>query len=391
MNEYDDRAERAFRDALDAQVTSFAPTDLDVPEPPHRPRWHATAAVAAAVVLVAGTAIGVALARNNAATPAAGPTPTPATSPTAANDMLPPPQAGWHYESYRDLVVQAPDSWRYGDQPGSDWCASQGPDWTGFPTSPYVALDSGDTPTLAIGCPGPDPVQLALGLPSPERLWATHLALGTPSPDDPAVKDGAREAGGWTLIVRTVGHGRFSVLADADHLADARKVAASARVVTVDQVGCDTTSPIQEGLFPRPEHPFDLGTIGSLDAIAVCQYSPRVPAGEPGLVASRLLTGTDANAELGALHVAKIGGGPDTPDTCLHSEPPDTAIILRLNPGPDSRDAYVYYDSCVHNGIDDGTNVRELTEDDCARLWGDRVVQWSGSSAPFTRCHPAMS
>jgi len=389
MSENDERAERAFRDALSRRVDGFEPVDTDIPSRRGPGRWRSWGAVAAAGVLVAGTAVGVGFVTRHGGGLAGpdGTTTVPSTS-QAVSD-LPPPDPGWRYESYRDVVVQVPESWGYGPAPRSDWCSSGSGARSPYPTEPFVDTVGVTTGLRLIGCTeidnpdDPDP----LGMQAPERLWATHLSLGWQADPASDVPDGLTEYDGWTRIVTTVGHARFMLLADEPDLAVAQRIVDSARVVELDHNGCDATSPIQEGLFPRPEHPFDLGTIGRVDAIAVCQYYPRTPAGEPGLIASRLLTGTDANAELGALHVAKIGGGPDTPNTCLHSELPDTVIVLRIDPGS-GRDAYVYYDSCVHNGFDDGTNVRELSQDGCAPLWGDRVQQWGGSSAPFGRCHP---
>jgi hypothetical protein len=389
MTENDERAERAFRDALSQQADGFEPADTHVPSGRGPARWRSWGSVAAAGVLVAGTAVGVGLVTRHGGGLAGpdGPTTVPQTSQGAVSD-LPLPDPGWRYESYRDVVVQVPDSWGSGPAPRSDWCASAGGAKSPYPAEPFVDTNNGFGGVLAIGCSNmgdPDP----LGMEAPEQYWATHLSLGMPLVGE--TPDGVRELDGWTRIIATVGHARFTVLSDQKHLEVAQRVVDSARVVQVDHNGCDATSPIQDGLFPRPVQAFDMSTIGSVDAMAICQYEPRTPVDEPGLIASRLLTGTDANAELGALHVAKVGGGPDTPNTCLHSEPPDTAIVLRLNPGAESKDVYVYYDSCVHNGFDDGTSVLELTEDDCARLWGDRVLQWQGSSAAFSRCHPDQS
>jgi hypothetical protein len=385
MTENDDRAERALREALSREGDGFVPAELAAPTGRNSGRWRSWGAVAAAGLLVAATAIGIGLVTHDDGRLAGpdGPTTGPQTS--QAVSELPPPDGGWRYESYRDVVVQVPESWGYGSAPGSDWCASVGGAHR-FPTEPYVDTNNGFGGVLAIGCPNmgdPDP----LGMQAPQKYWTTHLSLLSPSRDEADV----REVNGWTRISRTVGHAELVALADQEHLAVAQRIVDSAQVVQVDHNGCDASSPIQDGLYPRPMHPFDLSTVGSVDAMAICQYSPRTPVGEPGLIASRLLAGTDANAELGALHVAKVGGGPDTPNTCLHTEPPDTAIVLRLNPRAGSKDVYVYYDSCVHNGFDDGTQVFELTEDDCARLWGERVVQWSGSSAPFDLCHPDQS
>lgn len=62
----------------------------------------------------------------------------------------------------------------------------------------------------------------------------------------------------------------------------------------------------------------------------------------------------------------------------------DMAIVLRLDTGSETHDVYGYMDWCIHNGFDDGTNVREP---DCLPLWGDRVLLLSGDSTPFARCH----
>jgi len=380
MTENDDRAERALREALSRQGDGFVPAETAVPTERSTRRWRSWGAVAAAFVLVAGTAIGIGLVTRDGGG-LAGPDTGHAVS------ELPLPDAGWRYESYRDVVVQVPDSWGYGHELTSAWCL--GDDGTSVNQTPFVGASNGYEVVPAIACGRRPGDVFGLGIEGPERLWVTNLSFGRP--EDEEVPDGVHTQDGWTRIVSTVGHARFTVLTDQAHLADARRIVDSATVTALDQNGCDVSSPIQDGVYPRPVHAFDLSTIGSVGAMAICQYSPRTPVGEPGLIASRLLTGTDANAELGALHVAKIGGGPDTPSTCLHSEPPDTAIVLRLNPGAESRDVYVYYDSCVHNGFDDGTQVFELTEDDCARLWGERVVQWSGSSAPFELCHPDQS
>jgi len=377
--EYGDRPERALRDALSHRAEEFEPVALDPTAPRRRTPWRAWrtwGAAAAAAVLVAGTAGGVAWWQGDDR-PGIGIDPT-------VEGQLAPPDAGWRYESFLDVVVQVPDTWGYGSAPRSDWCVSASEGQGPYPTEPYVAINGAGGAVLDIGCPNmddPDP----LGMEAPERLWTTHLSLG--SPMDHSVPDGTTELHGWTRIIATVGHARFTILADQAHLADAGRIVDSARIVTTDHHGCDATSPIQDGLFPRPPHPFDLASIGSVDEIAVCQYAFHGPEGEPALVASRLLSGPDANAELGALQGTTIGSGPNTPDTCSPDSGPDTAVVLRINPFAEPHDIYVYYDSCVHNGFDDGTNVRQLRRENCVPLWGERVIYWGGSSAPFQRCH----
>lgn len=78
-----------------------------------------------------------------------------------------------------------------------------------------------------------------------------------------------------------------------------------------------------------------------------------------------------------------VGGGPDTPDTCAKNMRGNTGIVLRLTAGGSVHEAYVYFDSCFGNGIDDGTALRALTTDNCVPLWSGHVVRWGGSAAPF--------
>jgi len=374
--QYDDRPEQAFRDALSHHAADVEAVELDLTRARGRSPWRVWAAVAAAAVLVAGTAVGVTWSTRDR-----GASPSPSNQ--TVGGSVPPPDPGWRYESYRDVVVQVPESWGHAPAPGADWCAIREDGPAAYATEPFVDIRGAASVVLAILC-SPAPDEVPLGMEAPERLWATHLSIGDPGD---GIADGVTQHDGWTRIVASAGHARFTVLADQAHLADAHRIVDSARIVTADHNGCDAASPIQKGLFPRPTQPFDLTAIGSVDEIAVCQYDLRMGPEQSWLIASRLLTGEAANAELGALQGTTIGSGPNTPDTCLPAESQDSAIVLRLDPGPEQHDIYVYYDACVHNGFDDGTNVRQLTEDNCRPLWGERVVQWSGSSAQYRRCH----
>lgn len=223
----------------------------------------------------------------------------------------------------------------------------------------------------------------------PRRYWATHVWFAdTPAPAGIGeVPDGRTNANGWTRIVRTVGSAKVFVLTDRVHSGDAERVIASARQVKVDPYGCGASSPIQAGGFVRPAAPFDVARLGAVDSVAVCLYDLGRPVGTPGLLASRELRGDDADALLAAIRAAPVGGGPDTPDTCLKGLSGDAAIVLRLVTASVTHDVYVYYDWCYGNGIDDGFTLRTLTPDNCGPLWAGRVEQWSGPSVPFQVCH----
>ena len=320
--------------------------------------------------------------------PVASDVDTESAAESGPGDPLPPPDPGWRYVSWRDVVVQVPESWDYGVAPGPDWCAfDQGGDDPPFPTTPYVADTNPYMATLSIGCPTPDGPRDVAGIWVPERYWAPHLWVEVP--DLPGLtRDGAHDLGnGWTILVRQVGTTSVTVLSDAAHLADAQRIVDSARVVETDHNGCDVRSPAQAEEFVRPEPAFDVTTVSGVDSISVCQYDRHSGEGAPGLMGSRLLTGAAADEELAAIQQAPIGGGPDTPETCADDMYGDTAVVLRLHDGDATYDVHAYYDWCFGNGFDDGTNLRELTTAACEPLWEPPVTFVSGSSAPFRRCH----
>ena len=110
MTENDERAERAFRDALSQRADGFEPADTHVPSGRGPARWRSWGSVAAAGVLVAGTAVGVGLVTRHDGGLAGpdGPTTVPQTSQAAVSEP-PPPDPGWRYEYYGDVVVEVPD------------------------------------------------------------------------------------------------------------------------------------------------------------------------------------------------------------------------------------------------------------------------------------------
>lgn len=294
--------------------------------------------------------------------------------------------AGWRYESFRDVQVQVPVAWEYRGSPGSDWCVGEEVS-DDIPSSPYVDLRGPFSGTLDIKCPGEGATPDLHGNGVPQRLWAPHLSFDfAERTDGPA--DGTATDAGWTRIVRTVGGARISVLTDDGHLDEARRIVDSATLVDVDANGCDTTSAIQANGYPRPSPAFDVLDLDSVDSIAVCQYAHGAGTDKPWKLASRGISGDAAqNLLLSAIKDSPAGGGPDTPETCSHEYVDGTAIVLRLRAGDRVHDMYVYYESCINNGFDDGTTRRALTPASCESLWGGRVVQTSGSSAPFRVCH----
>lgn len=386
MSEYDDRAERAFATALAREAERFEPVRLDVSPPRRGPAAWLPVLVAAAAVLVLVVPLSLAALWPVQYEPGNG----PATDlESSGSGTLPPPDPGWRYESFRDVVVQVPDSWGYASAPRSDWCVgARNP----YPTVPFVDVTSGRGLVRLLGCGTDEENRLGLGY--PRRLWATHLQLLDP---DQATPLGERSDGEWTRIVRDVGGARISLLADAAHLDEARRVVESARVVASDQHGCPTQAAIQAGGFVRPRPAFDLATLAAVERIAVCQYEladtsgEAPPPGHPGLLASREIAGPVASAVLAALQAAPVGGGPDAPENCLATMSGDDAVLLRLATADRVHEVHVFYDWCFGNGFDDGTALRELTAEGCAPLWGGRVVHLEGSAPSFQRCRTAAT
>jgi hypothetical protein len=362
----DDRAEQAFREAFRTRADAFEPDNLSSDPVPRRGRtWPLVLLTAAAVlVLAVGTLVWRSAGSDHRVSAAAASLPD-----------------GWRWESHANVEIAVPDSWGYRNAPGSDWCVfydeqgrpkNQAPS---FPETPYVDTTNGLGMTLDILCNQQMPV----------ALMATHLTFFD-SPDSEAEIPAG--ISGWTTITRAVGSTHVEMTTDSAHEDLARQVLATAHVVDVDQNGCAVTSPIQAAHAVRPDPAFDVTSLNGVDSIAVCQYLTH-GTGEPGLMASRLLTGAAANTELAALQSAPTGGGPNDPQNCIPDGWGDTGVVLRLTSGDQTHDMYGYYEWCTHNGFDDGSAVRELTVLDCASLWGDRVHDLTGSSATFARCLPA--
>jgi hypothetical protein len=366
--ERDDRAEQAFRDAFRTRAEALEPEVLSGdPVRTHRRAWPFVLVAAAAVLVLA---IGTLVWRSTGSDHAA---------PAVGSDVTLPD--GWRWESHADVEVAVPDSWGYAYAPTDQWCIGydsdgkpHNPRTPALPTEGYVNLASAGMGSTAVACPAEVP---------PVALFVVHLSFLDDSPAPPVPQ-------GWSNVTRSVGHTRVNVVTDPAHQALADRILATAHVVTVDANGCSATSPIQAAHAVRPDPAFDVSALTGVDSIAVCQYLTDGTGG-PGLVASRLLTGSDGDAELSALRSAPTGGGPDRPANCTPDGWGMSGVVLRLNADGQTHEMYGYYEWCFGNGFDDGTVVRELTPGDCQPIWGDRVLLLGGSSAPFERCQPTVT
>ena len=367
----DERAEAAFREALgrDRDVAAALDTDAVRTRARRRSRMRVAGTALAVVVIAGGVATGVELGSGDS---------DRSTGPTST---LPAPDDDWRWDFYGDIRIQVPLGWSYGYEPTSDWCIDDGR-W--LPKDPYIDLARPDLAVAAIGCPSTngDP---GLSDEPPTDLWATHVRLSLLRDADQA---SIRQVDGWWIVEQPVGHVLVKAVGTDRSLVD--RIVASATEVSDDSGGCSPHSPLQGPGFPRPQPAFDLAQLDGVDTITVCQYSRGDLAG-PGLVAQYTMTGSDADAELQALQAAPIGGGPNSPDTCVDDYYGGSAIEVLLRTGDTVHTMYGFYGSCRGNGFDDGVSLRELTDNACIPLIHEPVAILGGSSAPFARCHPRDS
>ncbi len=344
-----------------------------------RSRW-VLVPVAAAVALVAGTwfvASGSDTSHPAALSPGtASEGRASAEAPSGATPSQPP--ATTRTVRSRNVAVDVPATWPDRVDLPDLWCAVADPG--SFVGRPYVALPEPPRPAVSYGC---KLSEVPAGFPPiPRRLWQGHLEFRLAARG--LVPDGVRTFHGWTLTAKTVGEVQVSLLTDGTTAPLAATIMSSARVVDVDAVGCDTTSPAQSSRFVPPRKPFDISR-AEVDSILVCQYAR---TGTVGLIASRRIEGTAARDVVQAMRAAPPGGGPDTkPENCPDDEFGHEALALRLG-GPDGvvGDVYVYYDWCVGNGFDDGTTRRELTRAACSPLFHDPVRIQAASKDVMFRC-----
>ncbi|MFT4215874.1 MAG: hypothetical protein QM619_01635 [Micropruina sp.] len=361
----DDRAERAFRDALHAHAgePGFAPLTILVPTAKERrglPRW---VPFAAALVLVAAVAIPLVLNRvagsDTSAVPAVaperasdGPTPTSSAPITAARN-------GWRWESHRVLSYQVPDRWDYAYAPRADWCADNEAD---RPSQPFVDLAPDLGVVRAIGCLGELPAKRL------QMFVTVHAAAGFNRgwnmPD--GWKVASKEVSGY--VIEVVHTDAFATVAD-QILATVQPLAG------IDPNGCPAHSTLESGTIGAA------AGNGSLE-VSLCQYDLATPT--PQLVASKLLDSDAGRTVTAALAAAPKGSGPDSACTGAGS----TAAMVRQWRGANVTDTVVRYSGCQGNGIVGGSASRKLTRDACEAVLQPPLVFTTGSGEAGKLCIP---
>lgn len=336
--------EQTMRDAL-GQHAGDAPDARGLAQAARRRlvRRRRTRAVGVAAASAVAVVAGVVLAGGG---PATRTTETPSASDSPVQDADPLPD-GWRWESYGGIEVGVPGDWAWGngDQRLGQWCV-------GRDREPMVGRPGAST---AVGCPG--------GRPDPGTLLDNTgpvVAFGYPldRPEGPVQVEGDRATlvvGGVLLSVQTEPNLRERILA-------------TVREVDVDAKGCPVDDPVATDPSLRPDEPADVASLTGVTAVTACMYGLATSGGgtppASALLSSVGLQGQDAASAVAAIADAPVGGGPDSPETCMPEYAyGDDLIVLRISSDAGQTQVHLRYSSCDHNGFDDGVRVRDLTRD----------------------------
>lgn len=372
------REEQAFRDAFEQRTQQLPPTRISPPFAPRRD-WGPLIAVAAVVALIVG---GVAVIATERQPPAETAGSTAGNGDTGGTGgALPRAASGWKWVSNRGAAVQVPVSWAWGQWPDGGSCGSSGPGAPKIAPGPFVALDDTFASVAAVGCARPGTQAPPAGFPP-----QTSPASWQPAVRFHPVGDRTASYAGWTLLAKPVGVTGVSVIVPSSEHALGQRILDSARTFSIDQNGCPATSPVASAGKVRP--PAGQRTpSGSPRSASICQYARAARDVTPGLIGSRRLDATQATALAAAIQAAPQGPGPDYPGDCLNPTAGNQALLLRMRYADGSVDSFVYVDSCVGNGIDDGRSVRQITAADCRPLYAQPPIRLSAAHGGiFQRC-----
>ncbi|GAB3822733.1 hypothetical protein [Kribbella italica] len=306
----------------------------------HRARAAGTGVLACTAVAASMTGVGV---LRDGPVPVAKPT-VPSSAPSDGAVFR--SADGWHWESYDTVQVQVPDSW-------TDTFYSHL--WT-CPPITYAHPSYAVPKTAQVGRPVRSAVTLQDCGPVPAPAGRVpHLWFGEVG-RSPGVY---RYDHGWLEEVRVVDGVHLSAFGN-DH-ALLRRILDSARAIDgKDAYGCSPTAPgvVTDGL--RPAGP-GLDGIGEVESVRICGYSIDGLPQDAELLAGAAISGRAARQLVGGLRAAPAGSGPNDSDNCGTPFRDDLLVTVRGSTG--EQEVSVRYNSCNHNGIDDGVTTRQLTRE----------------------------
>ncbi|MEV6282851.1 hypothetical protein [Kribbella sp. NPDC051770] len=311
----------------------------------HRRRVRSAGAGVLACTAVAAAATGVGVLHDAPAPTAGAPVAVPPGDVAVRDVPRVKTAEGWHWESYDTVQVQIPDSWIDTSYSHLWTCQNLPRIKPAPPRSPLVGRPfRGAVPMMSCG-----PVS-----PLAERV--PHLWFGERN-RAPGVY---RYDHGWLEEVRVVGGVHLSAFGNDSALL--KRILDSARPIDgADAYGCSPTAPatLAEGM--RPTGP-GLGGIREVESVRICGYAVAGLPRDAVLLAGSSLTGAAARQVAAALRSAPAGPGPNHEYHCeIPQHRDDLVVTVRGSTG--EQEVLVRYDSCNHNGTDDGTTLRQLTRD----------------------------
>ncbi|MEV6282852.1 hypothetical protein [Kribbella sp. NPDC051770] len=271
------------------------------------------------------------------------------------------PAAGWHWESYANVELQAPDGWKdIGAGPRAT-CPSTKAAMNGWVGRPSMLASP------AIGCP----VAVAgSSVVLPELAYRVPYVLFS-SDETPGVK---QYDAGWTREVRAIGGVKIEVF--GPDAAVRERVFASARTIDgVDSRGCAPSHSAATDQRVRPKGG-GLADVGAVRSIAVCAYRLGPGTAVPPLLASAELTGDQAREvgaalttapALGSKALTTTGDHPVSVRQCPQGATPEV-LVLRVHGDRGAQEVVVRLAGCGPFDTDDGTTFRNLTKESVGPL-----------------------
>lgn len=270
--------------------------------------------------------------------------PAPTASPAAA---LP---DGWRWESYRGVEVGVPGDWgsTNGSQRIGQWCVEGGD----RDRAPAIGRPGGST---LVGC--------GIGSTPPAETLIENTGVIVAF-EDAVLSDGlpAQIArGGDREIVRM--RDVHVIVQVPPPLRD--QIVATVREAEVDANECPAADPVSRDVDRRPDAAVDVATLRGIQAVSACKYRLEPEGSDdpdsPTLVSSLRVVGNEAFRLVRQIAKAPVGGGPDSPETCLPEVSyGEEIVVLRIESAARVSSVYVRYAGCDHHGFDDGVVVRTL-------------------------------